>query len=174
MPPITPDLTSFDAITPNINAPIECSSRRVWSGKCTAAFIALMLLFYALALWDRYLHLQMRQAETSERRLLREGHRALPFYGTSLPSNPPRLADAGTLVLPRITITPPPSPISEKGTHGAESRFWGPSVAFDGSDGTTCDDDDRLAVSTHTTSNSKVDVTRLFPPRALLFQDVAL
>ncbi|KAF7293833.1 hypothetical protein HMN09_01179200 [Mycena chlorophos] len=172
MPPITPDLKSFDAITPNINAPIECSSRGVWSG--TAAAIALMLLFYALALWDRYLHLQMREAETSERRLLREGHRALPFYGTSLPSNPPRLAEAGTLVLPKITITPPPSPISEKQTHEAESRFWGPPAAFDGCDGRTCDDDDRLAVSTHEISASKVDSTHLFPPRTLSLQDVAL
>ncbi|KAJ6584434.1 hypothetical protein B0H19DRAFT_1105044 [Mycena capillaripes] len=60
MPP-TPDQTQQDASSA-LPPFIECSDNSHVS-TCTIAFIFLLLVFYALALWDRWLILKLRESQ---------------------------------------------------------------------------------------------------------------
>ncbi|KAF7299492.1 hypothetical protein MIND_00899300 [Mycena indigotica] len=143
MSPILPSLAS-DALTSEDAWPIdesrpdliECSSTSRISYS-TAMFIFLMLMFYALALWDRWLNLRLREANIRERRILLQARTALPFYGTtcegedeiwtSSSAKPPQKRSKSAHSLPRITITPPPSPLkllSPQIDSPSEHRPW--------------------------------------------------
>ncbi|KAJ7119877.1 hypothetical protein C8R44DRAFT_180989 [Mycena epipterygia] len=64
MPPF-PEQNEMDA---GLGLPpfIECSNNSRMSA-CTLGFIFLLLVFYALALWDRWLNLKLRESEKLRR-----------------------------------------------------------------------------------------------------------
>ncbi|KAJ7062307.1 hypothetical protein C8F01DRAFT_1230708 [Mycena amicta] len=160
MPAVFYNTTSDTVTGAELNMPplIECpSTSRV--SFCTAIFVFLILLFYALALWDRWLNLKLRETNLREKRALLVAQTSPRFYGTtSEPSTPKNIksTNAERLVLPEITITPPPSPpASPKHELQSERRPW-----------------DNLSVEVEPTVDNR-DSALLTPPRAHVLSDVS-
>ncbi|KAJ7196113.1 hypothetical protein GGX14DRAFT_700623 [Mycena pura] len=113
MPPV-PNDSQLDADL-GLSPFVECSSNSRTS-TCAVIFILFMLVFYALALWDRWLNLKLRESQ----KLLRG---SFPFKVSTKPSvnafvalaqNTPRVygatvVDSTSPGVPSINIAPAPN-----------------------------------------------------------------
>ncbi|KAJ7465075.1 hypothetical protein FB451DRAFT_1262552, partial [Mycena latifolia] len=92
--PQMPPFSSQSDATSDLDLPpfIECNNNP-WTGSpCTILFIFFILVFYALALWDRWLILKLRESEK-----LRPHNNMPPSYGAT---------QNNVVRLPSVTITP--------------------------------------------------------------------
>ncbi|KAJ7726518.1 hypothetical protein B0H16DRAFT_1592485 [Mycena metata] len=97
MPPVL-DQSQVDA---DLGLPrLECSNNSSVP-TCGLIFIFFLLVFYALALWDRWLNLKLRESQKLQ-------YTAPRLYGAiqESPSRPPSVSG--------VVITPPPRPAGQR------------------------------------------------------------
>ncbi|KAJ7205636.1 hypothetical protein C8J57DRAFT_1405319 [Mycena rebaudengoi] len=105
MPPFPSEKTPVD-IELGLPTLVQCSNNTSGVSSCAIIFVFFLLVFYALALWDRWLNLKLRETQKlqfSETRTY--GATVLGSQTPITPSRPPSPAAGGHY--PYATLSPP-------------------------------------------------------------------
>ncbi|KAJ7644631.1 hypothetical protein FB45DRAFT_1021387 [Roridomyces roridus] len=93
----------------------------------TIVFMFFLLTFYALALWDRYLHLKLRESQRLQPDTMVYGSTQITVRPPSLkltPPSSPAVKDANELPFPKDpqSLSPPPSSRDENPSPFSSAR----------------------------------------------------